>query len=44
MKTSANHHFKEQGDMSKEIHVDMFQAMANEFASVGVLAETQVVE
>ena len=31
VKTSANHHFREQGDMSKDIHVDMFQAMAKEF-------------
>ena len=31
VKTSANHHFKEQDDMSKDIHIDMFQAMAKEF-------------
>ena len=45
VKTSANHHFKEQDDMSKDIHVDMFQAMAKEFENVGsVLVEKQIGE
>ena len=38
VKLSANHHFKKQGSLTKDIHLAMFKAMAKEFEDVKVLA------